>query len=86
MLVLVLQPMTGSFFFTILLLITLALNFFPCQLIYQSVSAFSPIVNPINCAWGQKAFTHYLGCKKPDWEVTSKQYTKITDNYAPEAP
>uniref|UniRef100_A0A2N9H7N6 S-formylglutathione hydrolase n=1 Tax=Fagus sylvatica TaxID=28930 RepID=A0A2N9H7N6_FAGSY len=35
---------------------------------YKSVSAFSPIVNPINCAWGQKAFTNYLGGNKADWE------------------
>ena len=26
-----------------------------------SVSAFSPIVNPTNCPWGQKAFTNYFG-------------------------
>ncbi|XP_059646255.1 S-formylglutathione hydrolase [Cornus florida] len=35
---------------------------------YKSVSAFAPIVNPINCAWGQKAFTNYLGGNKADWE------------------
>ncbi|XP_039265518.1 S-formylglutathione hydrolase-like [Styela clava] len=28
---------------------------------YRSISAFSPIVNPINCPWGQKAFKGYLG-------------------------
>ncbi|KAF7339625.1 S-formylglutathione hydrolase [Mycena sanguinolenta] len=27
---------------------------------YRSVSAFSPICNPINCPWGQKAFNGYL--------------------------
>ena len=32
--------------------------------LYQSVSAFSPICNPINCRWGQKCFTGYLGEKK----------------------
>ncbi|KAF8403746.1 hypothetical protein HHK36_011850 [Tetracentron sinense] len=35
---------------------------------YKSVSAFSPIVNPTNCAWGQKAFSNYLGGSKSDWE------------------
>ncbi|XP_077252665.1 S-formylglutathione hydrolase [Tasmannia lanceolata] len=35
---------------------------------YKSASAFSPICNPINCAWGQKAFTNYLGGSKSDWE------------------
>ncbi|KAJ9292791.1 CAZyme family CE1 [Paecilomyces variotii] len=28
---------------------------------YKSVSAFSPISNPINCPWGQKAFSGYFG-------------------------
>jgi hypothetical protein len=27
---------------------------------YRSVSAFSPICNPVNCPWGQKAFDGYL--------------------------
>ncbi|KAI4319614.1 hypothetical protein MLD38_033194 [Melastoma candidum] len=35
---------------------------------YKSVSAFAPIVNPINCPWGQKAFSNYLGDNKADWE------------------
>ena len=34
---------------------------------YRSVSAFSPISNPINCPWGQKAFTAYLGSDKDSW-------------------
>ena len=34
---------------------------------YSSVSAFSPIVNPINCPWGQKALTSYLGKNTADW-------------------
>jgi S-formylglutathione hydrolase len=34
---------------------------------YSSVSAFSPITNPINCPWGQKAFNGYLGDDKQDW-------------------
>jgi S-(hydroxymethyl)glutathione dehydrogenase / alcohol dehydrogenase len=29
--------------------------------LYTSVSAFSPICNPTNCPWGQKAFTAYFG-------------------------
>jgi len=33
------------------------------------VSAFAPITNPINCPWGQKAFSNYLGDNKSDWEV-----------------
>ena len=34
---------------------------------YQSVSAFSPISNPIKCPWGQKAFTAYLGKDITTW-------------------
>ncbi|QOL24987.1 S-formylglutathione hydrolase [Thalassotalea sp. LPB0316] len=34
---------------------------------YQSISAFSPIVNPENCPWGRKAFTAYLGEHEQDW-------------------
>ncbi|XP_021741053.1 S-formylglutathione hydrolase [Chenopodium quinoa] len=35
---------------------------------YKTVSAFAPIVNPINCPWGQKAFSNYLGGNKAHWE------------------
>jgi len=34
---------------------------------YTSVSAFSPICNPRDCPWGQKAFTAYLGDNKAAW-------------------
>lgn len=34
---------------------------------YQSVSAFSPISNPINCPWGKKALTTYLGRDSATW-------------------
>lgn len=37
--------------------------------LYKSVSAFSPIVNPVNCPWGEKAFTTYLGPNKEDWKA-----------------
>lgn len=35
---------------------------------YCSMSAFSPISNPINCPWGIKAFTEYLGKDKQRWK------------------
>lgn len=35
--------------------------------LYKSVSAFSPICNPIKCPWGQKAFNGYL-LDKSEWE------------------
>ncbi len=36
---------------------------------YQSVSAFAPICNPMNCAWGQGCFSAYLGEDKTAWEA-----------------
>lgn len=35
---------------------------------YQAISAFAPIVNPVNCNWGQKAFKGYLGNNQEDWK------------------
>ncbi|TLM74432.1 S-formylglutathione hydrolase [Microbulbifer harenosus] len=35
---------------------------------YLSVSAFSPICNPIACPWGEKAFAAYLGENRAAWE------------------
>ena len=35
---------------------------------YCSMSAFSPITNPMNCPWGQKAFSAYLGQDKETWK------------------
>jgi S-formylglutathione hydrolase len=34
---------------------------------YSSMSAFSPISNPMKCPWGQKAFTAYLGKDQTAW-------------------
>jgi S-formylglutathione hydrolase len=34
---------------------------------YESVSAFAPIVAPMQCPWGQKAFSRYLGPNTSDW-------------------
>ncbi len=35
---------------------------------FKSVSAFSPICNPVNCPWGQKAFSTYLGDDVASWQ------------------
>jgi S-formylglutathione hydrolase len=35
--------------------------------LFESISAFSPIVNPMECAWGQKAFNGYLGDDRNSW-------------------
>ncbi|XP_012259489.2 S-formylglutathione hydrolase [Athalia rosae] len=42
---------------------------------YRSVSAFAPICNPTQCAWGKKAFGGYLGGAEGDirwneWDAT----------------
>lgn len=34
---------------------------------YKSVSAFSPICAPMQCPWGVKAFTNYLGEDQTTW-------------------
>jgi len=36
---------------------------------YQSVSAFSPICNPINCEWGKGCFGAYLGDDQQAWNA-----------------
>jgi S-formylglutathione hydrolase len=35
--------------------------------VYRSVSAFSPIVAPMQVPWGQKAFSAYLGDNRETW-------------------
>lgn len=35
---------------------------------YRSISAFSPISNPMQCPWGQKAFNAYLGNDFDAWK------------------
>jgi S-formylglutathione hydrolase len=34
---------------------------------FRSVSAFAPIVSPLNCAWGEKALSGYLGPRDAHW-------------------
>jgi S-formylglutathione hydrolase len=34
---------------------------------YASVSAFSPICSPMNCPWGEKALSGYLGSNRESW-------------------
>ncbi len=46
--------------------LTLALRNPGC---YRSVSAFSPIVAPMQCPWGEKAFTSYLGTDRNAWRA-----------------
>ena len=34
---------------------------------FKSISAFAPIVNPMNCPWGEKALSGYLGPERAKW-------------------
>ena len=36
---------------------------------YQSVSAFAPICSPMNCPWGHKALSQYLGADQMTWQA-----------------
>ncbi|MGM0525793.1 MAG: S-formylglutathione hydrolase [Pseudomonadota bacterium] len=40
---------------------------------YTSISAFSPVTNPTDCPWGEKAFSNYLGDDREQW----KQYDAV---------
>lgn len=34
---------------------------------FKAVSAFAPIASPMNCPWGEKALSHYLGADRSAW-------------------
>ncbi|STY90250.1 S-formylglutathione hydrolase [Moraxella bovis] len=51
---------------------------------YQSVSAFSPITAPTQVAWGQKAFTAYLGDDKQVWADCDS--VALLEKYRPNLP
>ncbi|QPM91356.1 S-formylglutathione hydrolase [Pseudooceanicola algae] len=36
---------------------------------YKAVSAFAPIVSPLNCPWGEKALTGYIGADRDQWRA-----------------
>jgi S-formylglutathione hydrolase len=36
---------------------------------YRSVSAFAPISAPMQCPWGEKAFSNYLGSDRQPWSA-----------------
>ena len=40
---------------------------------FKSVSAFSPLCSPLNCPWGEKVLSNYLGDDRQTW----KQYDAI---------
>ncbi|XP_014283690.1 S-formylglutathione hydrolase isoform X2 [Halyomorpha halys] len=46
---------------------------------YKSVSAFAAICNPMECDWGKKAFSGYLGEDKTSW--AEYDATKLVSTY-----
>ncbi len=51
---------------------------------YCSVSAFSPVCNPVNCPWGQKAFTAYLGEDRQAWRKhDASELMKKAEQFVP---
>jgi len=51
---------------------------------YTSISAFSPICNPMSCAWGQKALGNYLGSDRQQWvKYDASELMKSSDSTLP---
>ncbi|MAD15693.1 MAG: S-formylglutathione hydrolase [Alteromonadaceae bacterium] len=51
---------------------------------YTSVSAFSPISNPLNCPWGEKAFSAYLGNDRATWrEYDASELMRAATQFVP---
>ena len=51
---------------------------------YSSASAFSPIVNPMQCPWGEKAFNAYLGEDRETWTAyDSCELMKVAQDFMP---
>uniref|UniRef100_A0A1B0AJ74 S-formylglutathione hydrolase n=1 Tax=Glossina pallidipes TaxID=7398 RepID=A0A1B0AJ74_GLOPL len=51
--------------------------------LYQSVSAFAPIANPVECPWGQKAFKGYLGDNQELWKQWDSTHLAETYSSSP---
>lgn len=51
---------------------------------YSSMSAFSPICNPMNVPWGKKAFTAYLGKDQATWQnYDASELMRKASNFIP---
>ncbi|MFO7305592.1 MAG: S-formylglutathione hydrolase [Gammaproteobacteria bacterium] len=48
---------------------------------YRSVSAFAPISAPMQCPWGQKAFTGYLGPNREAWRAYDASELLAAERY-----
>jgi S-formylglutathione hydrolase len=49
---------------------------------YRSVSAFAPIAAPMQCPWGTKAFSGYLGSNQSSWEQYDASVLVAKQRYA----
>lgn len=49
---------------------------------YRSVSALAPITAPMQCPWGTKAFSGYLGSNKSSWEQYDASVLVAKQRYA----
>jgi len=50
---------------------------------FQSLSAFAPIAHPMDCPWGRKAFTGYLGADTAAWAAHDASALMATQSRAP---
>jgi len=51
---------------------------------YKSVSAFSPIVSPLSCPWGDKVLSNYLGDDRETWaQYDSVELVKSATEHLP---
>lgn len=51
---------------------------------FRSISAFAPICSPMNCPWGQKALSNYLGNDEATW--TDYDATELVKNIGDARP
>ncbi|MBO9677897.1 MAG: S-formylglutathione hydrolase [Acidovorax sp.] len=50
---------------------------------FQSLSAFAPIAAPTRCAWGEKAFSGYLGTLRAAWNAHDASELMAAQAHAP---
>merc|ERR1712176_1028637 len=50
--------------------------------LFVSCSAFSPIVNPLNCPWGEKAFNGYLKNGKEEAKSSGYDACELLKNFS----
>jgi S-formylglutathione hydrolase len=51
---------------------------------FRSVSAFAPICSPLNCPWGEKALSNYIGDNRTAWtQYDTTELVRIADQHLP---